>query len=292
MANLKDIKRRIGSVKNTQQITKAMKLVAAAKLRRAQEAVMAARPYAEKMIEVTEHLVSKCQDGAHPLMVKREVKKVLILIIAGDKGLCGPFNSNVFKAALKVIEEHEGKEISLVVVGKKGVDFFKRRHIPIRESFLDYGKRLTNIGLAHGIASVMVDAFMEKKADEALLVYNRFKNVVVQEPRTLHLLPMTVSKPHQEGMEESAALEDYEYEPSAEELLGEILERCLETQIYQALLESSASENGARMTAMDAASKNAREMIDGLTLAYNRARQAAITTEIIEVVTGADALSG
>lgn len=286
MANLKDIKRRIGSVKNTQQITRAMKLVAAAKLRRAQEAVTMARPFADKVYQVMESLSLRVDPDAHPLLRQREVKKTLILVMSGDKGLCGPFNSNVFKESLRLIDENEGQEISLVIVGKKGLDFFKRRPYTIEKTFFDYGKNLS-INYAQSVAEVLKAQFLEEKADRVIMIYNKFKNVVVQEPTRVQLIP--ASLPHKEEEERPV---DYEYEPSAEDVLDGMLTQYIENQVYQALLESAASENGSRMTAMDAATKNAKEMINGLTLEYNRARQAAITTELIEVVAGADALGG
>ncbi len=286
MPNLKDIKRRITSVTNTQQITRAMKLVAAAKLRRAQDAVTAARPYAEKVMEVMESLSMRVDPQAHPMLTRREVKNILILVMSGDKGLCGPFNSNVFKAAVEILDENEDKGISIIVVGKKGVDFFRRRPYAVVDQFLEYGKNL-DISLAQKIAEAVATMFMEEKVDQVYMVYNKFKNVVVQEPQTVSLLPTALP-----SVEEEERPVDYEYEPSAEVALNEMLKRYMENQIFQALLESAASENGARMTSMDAATKNAKEMIESLTLIYNRARQAAITTELIEVVTGADALEG
>lgn len=287
MANLKDIKRRINSVKNTQQITRAMKLVAAAKLRRAQEAVTASRPYSEKVMEVMESLAMRVAPDSHPLLKRREVKNVYILMMSGDKGLCGPFNSNIYKTTHKIMQENEGKNISIVVVGKKGVDHFKRRpQFPIVDAFLDYGKREAYV-LAEEVASVITSHFAEEKVDQVFMVYNKFKNVVVQEPQAPSLLPIAM-----EPVEEERKPVDYQYEPSAAVILDGMLKLYVTNQIYQALLESSASENGARMTAMDGATKNAKEMIEGLTLDYNRARQAAITTELIEVVTGADALEG
>jgi len=286
MANLKDIKRRINSVKNTQQITRAMKLVAAAKLRRAQEAVTASRPHAEKVMEVMESLALRVDPKAHPMLRRRDGENVLILVMSGDKGLCGPFNSNIYKASQNVIGENEGKNISLIIVGKKGVDHFKRRKYPITASFLDYGKK-DAYALAQQIGAEVTKLFIEEKVDHVFMVYNKFKNVVVQEPRSVSLLPISL-----DTVDEARRPVDYEYEPSAEEILDGMLRLYIENQIYQALLESAASENGARMTAMDGATKNAKEMIDGLTLVYNRARQAAITTELIEVVAGADALEG
>ncbi|VAX23310.1 ATP synthase gamma chain [hydrothermal vent metagenome] len=286
MANLKDIKRRIGSVKNTQQITRAMKLVAAAKLRRAQEAVLAARPYAEKVMEVMEDVAVRVDPEAHPLLHRREGDKKLILVLAGDKGLCGPYNSNIFKAAMAAIGDGTAEDISLALVGGKGADFFKRRPYPVVEKFLDYGKRDV-VELAHEVAGVVIKLFVDEEIDQVILIYNKFKNVVIQLPQTVSLIPLTLP-----SVEENDRPVDFEYEPSAEVVLDGMLRRYIENQIYEAILESAASENGSRMTAMDAATKNAKEMIDDLTLIYNRARQAAITTELIEVVAGADALEG
>lgn len=286
MANLKDIKRRIGSVKNTQQITKAMKLVAAAKLRRAQESVMASRPYSEKVAEVMEGVAVRSREDSHPLLRRKEPENILIIVMSGDKGLCGPFNSNVLKAASKVIGDNAGKGVSLLITGRKGADFFRRRGANILKVTLDYGKKL-GYDLAGEIAASAAEEFLSGRVDKVYMVYNKFRNVVVQIPTTVSLLPVTVSKRD----EHAPPPVDYEYEPSEAEILNEIFKRYIESQIYQSLLESAASENGARMTAMDAATKNAKDMIEKLTLQYNRARQAAITTEIIEVVTGADAIS-
>lgn len=286
MANLKDIKRRIGSVKNTQQITKAMKLVAAAKLRRAQESVMASRPYSEKVATVMESVAIRSREDSHPLLRRKAPENLLIIVMSGDKGLCGPFNTNVLKAVSKIIGDNEGKGISLLITGKKGVDFFRRRKMNILKVILDYGKKL-GYNLAGEIAATATEEFLSGRVDKVYMVYNRFRNVVVQVPTTVSLLPVAVAKRD----EHATPPVDYEYEPSEGEILNEVFKRYIESQIYQSLLESAASENGARMTAMDAATKNAKEMIESLTLKYNRARQAAITTEIIEVVTGADAIS-
>ncbi|MBF0170284.1 MAG: ATP synthase F1 subunit gamma [Nitrospinae bacterium] len=292
MANLKDIKRRIGSVKNTQQITKAMKLVAAARLRRAQEAVAAARPYSDKIHEVMERLSAKADTDSHPLLKRREVKNVLIVLCSGDKGLCGPFNSNVIKATQQVIAANEGKNVSLVVVGKKGVDFYRRRSFPLLSRHLDYSKNLT-IDYARQIVDVVVKKFVEEQADKVYLIYNKFRNVVVQVPQTVPLLPVQPPVNRDEDLASTDAdAVDYEYEPSAEAVLDGVITLYIENQIFQALLESAASENGARMTAMDSATRNAKEMIEALTLSFNKARQAAITTELSEVVSGADALEG
>lgn len=288
MPNLKDIKRSIASVKNTQQITKAMKLVAAAKLRKAQESVEAARPYATKMVELMTGIAARSNSDSHPLLSRREVENILIVILAADKGLCGPFNSSILKTAQRIIEENEGKGINLLLVGKKSVDFFRKRPFNITKSIVDYGKRINN-AMAEEIAGVVMETFTSEKADLVYLVYNKFKNVVVQEPQAVSLLPLELPPADERGDLQTV---DYEYEPSAEEILDGLLKNYVVSHIYHAMLESAASEHGARMTAMDAATKNATEMIDELTLKYNRARQAAITTELIEVVTGADALKG
>lgn len=285
MPNLKDIKRRIGSVKNTQQITKAMKLVAAAKLRRAQESVMASRPYSEKVAEAMESVAMRAREDSHPMLRRKEPENILIIVMSGDKGLCGPFNTNVLKAAAKIIADNPGKGVSLIITGRKGVDFFRRRNINIQKVILDYGKKL-GYKLAGELAAIASEEFSSGRVDKVYMVYNKFRNVVVQIPTTVSLLPVAIAKRD----EHATPPVDYEYEPSEAEILNEVLTRYIESQIYQSLLESAASENGARMTAMDAATKAAKEMIEGLTLVYNRARQAAITKEIIEVVTGADAI--
>jgi len=288
MPNLKDIKRSIASVKNTRQITKAMKLVAAAKLRKAQEAVEAARPYAAKMVELMTGVAARSSSQSHPLLSRREVENILIIVLTGDKGLCGPFNNSILKTSQQIIEDNEGKGIHLLLVGKKSVDFFRRRPFKVMKSIVDYGKRINN-AMAEEIAGEVMETFTLEKADVVYLVYNKFKNVVVQEPQAISLLPLELPP----ADEASASLTvDYEYEPSADEILDELLKNYVVSHIYHAMLESAASEHGARMTAMDAATRNASEMIDELTLKYNRARQAAITTELIEVVTGADALKG
>ncbi|MDH5510203.1 MAG: ATP synthase F1 subunit gamma [Nitrospinota bacterium] len=288
MPNLKDIKRRIDSVKNTQKITRAMKLVAAAKLRKAQEAVEASRPYSERMLEVMKGIALRASPEASPLLERRQAQNIVIVVYSGDKGLCGPFNSSVLKTAQKLIAENEGKGISLVLLGKKARDFFKRRKVKTLETILDVARH-DQYDLAEKVADIAISAYTEGTADAVYLVFNKFRNVVVQVPQTASLLPVETRTADEEG---EHGLADYEYEPSAEEILEEILRRYVISQLHQGLLESQASENGARMTAMDAATKNAKEMIDDLTLDYNKARQAAITTELIEVVSGADALEG
>ena len=288
MPNLKDIKRRIDSVKNTQKITKAMKLVAAAKLRKAQEAVEASRPYSDRMLQIMKGIAMRASPEAHPLLTRRTVQNVVIVVYSGDKGLCGPFNSSVLKTTQKLIAHNEGKNISLVLMGKKARDFFKRRPVKVLDTIVDVARK-DPYSVAERVAGISINAYSEGTADVVYIVYNKFKNVVVQIPQAVPLLPVETRTAEEEG---EHALADYEYEPGAEEIMDEILRRYVMSQLHQALLESQASENGARMTAMDAATKNAKEMIDDLTLEYNKARQAAITKELIEVVSGADALEG
>ncbi len=287
MATLSDIKRRITSVKNTSQITKAMKLVAAAKMRRAQENVLASRPYSEKLLEVLGSLSVRSEESAHPLLAKREEKNILILLCSSDKGLCGAFNANLFRATMNLIHESEGKGIFLSVVGKKGRDFFKNKNVMTLDSYVDYTRNL-NYPFAADIGKDMVEAFSQEKVDRIYIVYNHFKSVIRQDLVVRSLLPIVPAE--NEEKEEPAKVIDYLYEPSAQAILSDILIRYVNIQIYHALLESWASENGARMAAMDNATRNAKEMIASLTQTYNRARQSAITTELIEIVSGADAL--
>jgi len=286
MANLKDIKRRIGSVKNTSQITRAMKMVAAAKMRKAQENVLASRPYEEKMFEVLNSLARRTGDSLHPLLEHREAKNILIVLFSSDKGLCGGFNANLFRRTNELIHENEGKGIYLSVVGRKAKDFYSGRNVIMEKSYIDFSR---NIGhhLASEIGKDAVKAFTSEKVDKVYILFNRFKSVISQEVIVRPLLPLV---PEDAGSGEFEV--DYIYEPSAEAILGDILVKYVDVEIYQSLLESWASENGARMAAMDNATRNAGEMISSLTLQYNRARQAAITTEIIEIVSGAKALEG
>lgn len=287
MASLRDIKRRIVSIKSTSQITKAMKLVAAAKMRRAQENVLASRPYSQKLLEVLASLAVRAEESAHPLLAKREAKNILILLCSSDKGLCGAFNANLFRATMNLIHENEGKGIFLAVVGKKGKEFFKNKNVMMHNSYVEFTRKL-NYNFASEIGKDMVEAFSQEKVDKIYLVYNHFKSVIQQDLVVRSLLPII---PEEVGKyEEPSKVVDYLYEPSAASILSDILIKYVNIQIYHGLLESWASENGARMAAMDNATRNAKDMIDRLTLTYNRARQSAITTELIEIVSGADAL--
>lgn len=284
MSTLRDIKRRITSVKNTEQITKAMKMVAASRLRRAQEAILASRPYAHKMLEVLSSLALRTNPQAHPLLANREPRKVDLLIVTSDRGLCGAFNSNIIRRAERFINEHPDWEFTLHLVGRKANDYFKRRDYNIRKVSLNI---LSDISFSHAIAigNDIVENYLSEDFDQVFMVYNEFKSAIQQTVIVEQLLPI---KP-MDITEEVNAVE-YSFEPSEEVLLEELLPRHINTQIYRVFLESVASEHGARMTAMEAASKNAEEMIDKLTILFNRTRQAAITTELIEVVSGKEAM--
>ena len=295
MPNLLDIRRRIKSVKNTQQITKAMKMVSAAKLRRAQERVVTARPFANKMSEVLGELAKRTsEDFHHPLLDQRGDQRYLLVLVTADKGLCGAFNTNLTKAALTFIRENEGKTVELVAIGRKGRDFFRYRRATITGEFLGVtGKGRVEFSEALEIAQEVIKIYTEDEGiDKVFLVYNEFKSVLSQRVVLEQLLPVSRAKTEEAEAksQQPLTLVDYIYEQPPEEMFGKLLPRLVETQIFRALLESIASEQGARMTAMDSASKNASELIDSLTLNMNRVRQAAITNEIIEVVSGAAAL--
>jgi F-type H+-transporting ATPase subunit gamma len=295
MANLLDIRRRLKSVKNTQQITKAMKMVSAAKLRRAQDRVVTARPFANKMAEVLGELAKRTsEDFHHPLLDLRGDQRYLLVLITADKGLCGAFNTNLTKAAQAFMRDNQGKTIELLAVGRKGRDFFRNRRAVIAAEFLGVtGKGRVEFSEAQEIAQSIINLYTEDTGiDKVFIIYNEFKSVLSQRVVLEQLLP--VSRPKEEVPEaksqQPVTLVDYIYEQPPEEMFGTLLPRLIETQIFRALLESVASEHGARMTAMDSASKNASELIDSLTLNMNRVRQAKITNEIIEVVSGAAAL--
>ena len=288
MANLKEIKRRIQSVKNTQQITKAMKLVAASKLRKAQQAILDARPYAIKMMDVINHLAARCNSDLHPLLDDREGKRTLLLIITSDKGLCGGFNGSIIRKTAQYLKDNDQNENSLIVAGKKGNDIFSNRPVTIVEDLVGWTKDFDYLK-AQAIGGNLATMFSENKIDKVLVVYNEFKSVMQQEVVVEQLLPVVPEK--MEQGKDSVDM-DYIYEPDEETILNVLLKRYVADVVYRAFLESSASEHGARMTAMDSASRNAGEMIDGLTLTYNKARQAYITKELIEIVNGAEALKG
>jgi len=295
MPNLLDIRRRLKSVKNTQQITKAMKMVSAAKLKRAQDRVVTARPFANKMTSVLSSLAARAgEDFHHPLLDARGDERYLLVLVTADKGLCGAFNTNLIKAALGFIKENPGKQVEIVAVGRKGRDFFRRRNANVSNEYVGLtGKGRVEFSEALEVARDMIQRFTEDEGmDKVFIIYNEFRSVLSQRVVTEQLLPVAREA---EAIDATTAggdvsLVDYIYEQPAEEIFARLLPRLVETQIFRALLESIASEQGARMTAMDSASKNAHELIDSLTLNMNRVRQAAITNEIIEVVSGAAAL--
>ena len=296
MPNLLDIRRRIKSVKNTQQITKAMKMVSAAKLKRAQDRVVTARPFANKMTEVLAGLADRTDENFHhPLLDARGDERYLLVLVTADKGLCGAFNTNLIKAAQAFIASNPGKQIEILAVGRKGRDFFRRRGATLAGEYVGLtGKGRVEFSEALEVARDVIKRFTEdKEIDKVFIVYNEFKSVMQQRVVTEQLLPVARHNPSTDddsAPAEAVSLVDYIYEQPPGEIFAKLLPRLIETQIFRALLESIASEQGARMTAMDSASKNARELIDSLTLNMNRIRQAAITNEIIEVVSGAAAL--
>jgi F-type H+-transporting ATPase subunit gamma len=286
MANLKAIKKRIVSVKNTSKITKAMKMVSAAKLRRAQENVVAARPYAKKLGEVLGRLTAISDADSSPLQQKREVKNALLLVVTSDRGLCGGFNTNLCKAAERFVREHKDEypSLSVMTIGRKGYEYLKNRQKIYKNQQGVFAK--LSYQTAAFLAAEVIDGFLAEEYDEVFLIYNAFRSVMAQDITLERLLP--VAPPAAEPTEELPPV--YIYEPDKEALLKELLPKNVEVQIFRALLESNASEHGARMTAMDSATKNANEMIGKLTLQFNRARQAAITTELIEIISGAESL--
>jgi F-type H+-transporting ATPase subunit gamma len=287
MATLRDIRRRIRSVESTQKITRAMKLVAAAKLRRAQERILSARPYAVKMAELLSSLVRRAEGDAHPLLVRRPAARKRLVIITADKGLCGAFNSNILRASLAFLREQGETSVTLVVVGKKARDFYRRRPWEVKSEMLGFFDRLA-YSHAQELAGGLMDEYLGGEVDEVHLMYNEFRSVAVQRVKREQLLPIEPAAAV-EGQGDAAA-GDYIYEPSPEAILAALLPRHVTTQVYRALMESVAGEYGARMTAMEAATKNAKEMIGVLTIQYNKARQERITKELLDIVGGAEAL--
>jgi F-type H+-transporting ATPase subunit gamma len=286
MPSLKDLRKRINSVRKTRQITSAMRMVAAAKLRRAQTDIISARPYAIKTSEVLVSLVTRTNPDMHPLLRVREPKRAVLVVIASDRGLCGSFNQNLFRRADTFLKENKGKyeEISLVLIGKRAGDYYKRRDVKKRASYV-IGK--PSYELASEICDDLIKGYVNAEYDELTIFFNEFRSAMTQimhEDRVLPVEPMEV--------EDDMMNVEYLYEPSEDVLLEALLPLSLKIFMYRALLESAASEHGARMTAMESASKNAGEVIGKLNIKYNRARQAAITTELMEVVGGAEALKG
>ena len=291
MPSLIDMRRRIRAVKSTQQITKAMKMVAASKLRRAQERVLATRPFAIQARRVLASIASRVDQTVHPLLVRRpgaEKGPTLLIVTTSDRGLCGSFNTNIIKAVGAFLRENPGREITLLLVGRKGRDLLRRRGLPVLFDYVNL-PNVIRVAEAEAIASPAVEAYLAGQFDSVHIVYNEFKSVIQQRVVVEQVLPLSPI-----SAEEAAAAEapqtDYLYEPSPERIFDRVLTRFVDAQILRALLESAAAEQAARMTAMDAATRNSADMIDALTLTMNKVRQAAITREIIEVVSGAQAL--
>jgi len=287
---LRAIKKRISSVKNTQQITRAMYMVSAAKLRRAQEAAESSRPYAEALEETISDLVAKIEGADHPLLVPREEReKAELILFTSDRGLCGGFNANLIRRAEAFFKEEGAsyKSIELTTVGRKGKDYFKRRGWAMRRDVMNLVREI-NFNLAAELADDVTERYLAGEVDAVFILFPVFKSAMSQIPTLAQLLPFRVETEEKE----SEAGVDYIYEPGAKELLDVLLPRQVRTQVYRAMLESVASEHGARMTAMDSATSNADEMIETLTRRYNRARQEAITTELMDIIGGKEALEG
>jgi len=284
MPSLKIIRKRISSVRSTQKITKAMKMVSAAKLRRAQEAAVAARPYAQKLSELLQAVASAITDEAHPLLrAAEEPARVRLVVLTSDRGLCGAYNAALLRQAEAFMRRQSGREVSLTIVGRKGVDYFRRRSATIADRHVQIPG--PSVALAREIATKVSSEFAEGRVDRVELLYSAFRSALSQVPTFETLLPVAVKS-------EGAAPIEHLMEPDRAALLGRLLPQFVEVRIYRALLEAAASEQGARMTAMDSATTNAAKMIFSLTLAMNRARQAAITKELMEIVSGAEALRG
>jgi F-type H+-transporting ATPase subunit gamma len=284
MAQEQDLKRRIRSVKNTMQLTRAMKMVSAAKLRRAQDRIFAARPYAERMAKVLHSLAARANPEDHPLLVERDDRRVAVVVVSSDKGLCGSFNAGVSRLAHRTIADLGDREVTVTPVGKKVRDYFRVRHFNLVGEQVNR-LRIVEFSLAKEIAGELMQRFLDDEVDRVLLVYNEFKSAISQKPRVEQLLPI-----QRAVVEPDETPEDYIYEPNAATLFEQLMPHHIEIQVFRALLETVAAEHAARMTAMESATKNAGELIDSLTLTMNRIRQASITTEIIEVVSGAEAL--
>jgi F-type H+-transporting ATPase subunit gamma len=286
MPSLQDIKRRITSVQKTQQITRAMRMVAGAKLRRAQEAIESGRPYAERMRATLEAVAAAQGDAEHPLLeVRDQVKAVEVIIVTSDRGLCGAFNSNILKEGQAVLAERAGKGLTITTAGRKANEFFKKRFpdgmggdYP-QEGWVEYAQ-------AAEIARRVSSRYIEGEIDEVVLIFSEFETAMTQTPRSVRLLPFST-----DGAESEETL-PYEIEPSAESLLNVLVPKAVEVEVFRALLENQAGEHAARMAAMESATRNTNELIDSLTLQFNRARQASITKELVEIVSGAEALAG
>ncbi|MDQ1406468.1 MAG: F-type H+-transporting ATPase subunit gamma [Acidobacteriaceae bacterium] len=295
MATLLDFRRRIRSVKNTQQITRAMKFVAAARLRRAQEAALAARPYAVELARVLRSTMARIESPEHPLLAKRPENNILVIVLTGERGLAGAFNSNVLRKAHEFFRSHQGKKITTIPVGKKGRDSLRRAGFRFAAEYVNVLARV-DFKTAREIANLVADLYVKEEIDSVYIIFSEFKSVMVPTLAVEKLLPVEAIREDDTGKSEQGDREnkkpsetpiDYIYEQPEEQILSKLLPRYVETQILRAMLESSAAEHAARMTAMEAATNNANDVIEALTLHMNKVRQAAITKEIIEIVSGA-----
>ncbi len=291
MASLRDIRKRIRSVKNTQQITKAMKMVAAAKLRKAQDAITAARPYAQALDQMIGELASRAEGTTNPLLVARPVKRVDLVVLSSDRGLAGGFNSNIIRRVNRFLLETRGQyeAVRLVTIGRKVNDFFKKRDVEILQDYPGLYSRV-NFQTASEVAQAVTQRFLDGQTDAVYVVYNEFLSAISQQVVVSPVLPIQPTEAQTQAQANAAATAEFEFEPGREEVLERLLPQAIAIRIYRALLESVASEHGARMSAMDNATSNASDMIGRLTLFYNRTRQAAITKELMEIVSGAEAL--
>lgn len=282
MANLKDIRDRIKSVKSIQKVTKAMKMVAAAKMRRAQENMEKARPYNHRLVEIIQHLLPSVERSMLPLLEIRDVKRIAYVVVTSDRGLAGSFNSSILRKAHSDIDEFGKENVDIFCIGKKAKDYFKSRQYNIVEAYSDFWSDL-NFNQSMKIGSAIIDHFLDLSVDEIRVVYNEFVNVATQATVTEKLLPIELK-------DEELADTDFLYEPSKKKIVKSLIPRYLNAQVWKYLLESYASEQAARMVAMENATTNSEDMIKNLTLEFNKARQAAITTEMLEIVSGAEAL--
>jgi F-type H+-transporting ATPase subunit gamma len=291
MATLLDFRRRIRSVKNTQQITRAMKFVSAAKLRRAQEGVFRARPYAKEIRRVLQSAMERVTEPQHPLLERRAEERILVLVLTSDKGLCGPFNTNVLRSAAEFLRLNKGKQVRAIGIGRKGVDTMRRRRWDVAGEFLNISMRV-EFRHAEEISTRVAELYASKEVDAVYAIYNEFKSVLIQKLRCEKILPLDAEAIFDEapGIKPGAHASlhvDYIYEEPPNEIFAHLVPRYLETEVFRILLESAAAEHAARMTAMDAATRNAGELITDLTLEMNQIRQASITKELIEIVSGA-----
>lgn len=289
MPSLKQIKRRIVSVKSTQQITRAMKMVAAAKLRRAQENIIKARPYSHKLRDVIRDLAGRCDRSLHPLLAVREPREIGIVVVTADRGFCGSFNTNIIKRAVTEVKSFEELDptIQMVTIGRKGADFFRKRGYTVLQSHINLFRDL-HFGVAAAIGEALINFYIQEKLDRIYVIYNEFKSAIQQNVIVEQLLPVIPEEPEDDAT--LATNVDFIYEPDPLNILSGVLPLYMNVQMWRIFLESNAAEHGARMTAMENATNNATELIDTLTLQYNKARQASITKELLEVVSGAEGM--